>query len=65
MALTKYDLVNTDGLRGLHFQGDVIPFDRIDDALAEKLEGKTHVLKKKSPAATAKALAAGQAAEAK
>jgi hypothetical protein len=51
--LTNFDLVNTDGLKGLNFNGDYIPFDKIDDAMAEKLEGKTHVLKRKAVTATA------------
>ncbi|MGI4835099.1 MAG: hypothetical protein ACRYFK_16725 [Janthinobacterium lividum] len=42
--LTNFKLVNTDGLKGLHFKGDNIPFDQIDDQLAEQLMGKTHVL---------------------
>ena len=64
MALTKYDLVNTQGLKGLQYQGDFIPFDKIDDALAEQLEGKTHVLKRKSPRAAAAAAKAAEASEA-
>jgi hypothetical protein len=53
MALTKYDLVNTEGLKGLNFNGDFLAFDAITDEVAQQLEGKTHVLKKKTPAATA------------
>jgi hypothetical protein len=64
MALTKFDLVNTDGLKGLNYRGDNIPFDQITDELAEELEGKTHVLKRKSPKAAAKAQAALTAGEA-
>lgn len=45
--LHNFDLVNTDGLAGLNFQGDFIPLDKIDDALAATLEGKTHVLRRK------------------
>ena len=45
--LTKFDLVNTEGLKGLSYDGDFIPFDKITDELAEVLEGKTHVLKRK------------------
>ena len=62
MALTKYDLVNTKGLKGLQFEGDFIPFDKIDYALAERLEGKTHVLKRKTPRAAAAAARALEAA---
>ena len=65
MALTKFDLINTDGLKGLNYKGDFIPFDKITDELAEELVGKTHVLKRKSAAATAKALKAVEAEEAK
>ena len=60
--LTKFDLVNTDGLKGLSYKGDFVPFDKIDDKLAEELEGKTHVLKRKTPKAAA---AAAQLAEGK
>jgi hypothetical protein len=58
MALTKYDLVNTKGLKGLNFDGEFIPLDQITDQLAEQLEGKTHILKKKTPAAAGRAAAA-------
>ena len=61
MLLAKFDLVNTKGLRGLDYQGRFIPFEKIDDTLAEELEGKTHVLKRKSPKATAAALSAATA----
>lgn len=44
--LTKFKLVNTDGLKGLYFKGKNIPFDKIDDATAEQLVGKTHVLER-------------------
>ena len=63
--LTKFDLVNTDGLKGLNYKGDNIPFDKITDELAEELEGKTHVLKRKSTVAVAKALKAAEAEPAK
>jgi len=63
--LTKFDLVNTDGLKGLSYDGDFVPFDKITDELAEQLEGKTHVLKRKSPAAAAKAMKAVEAESAK
>ena len=59
--LSQYELVNTKGLRGLDYQGRFIPFDKIDDTLAEALVGKTHVLKRKSPKATAAALSAATA----
>ena len=62
MALKKFDLVNTEGLKGLNYKGDVIPFDKITDELAEELEVKTHVLKRKTTAQVQKAIAA-EAAE--
>ena len=60
--LTKFDLVNTDGLKGLSYDGDVIPFDKITDELAEVLIGKTHVLKRKDDGYAAKTLALAQEA---
>ncbi|MDO7851569.1 hypothetical protein [Hymenobacter convexus] len=62
MALTKYELVNTNGLKGLNYKGDNIAFDKITDDLADELVGKTHVLKARSPKAAAKALAAAEEA---
>jgi len=44
--LTRFKLVNTTGLKALNFGGDTIPLDQIDDALAEKLIDKTHVLER-------------------
>jgi hypothetical protein len=44
MALTKFKLVGHEKLKGLNYKGNVIPFDKIDDTLAEELFGKTHVL---------------------
>lgn len=44
--LTKFKLVNTEGLSGLMYQGRLIPFDKIDDTRAEQLIGKTHVLER-------------------
>ncbi len=44
--LKKFKLVNTGDLKGLFYQGRTIPFDRIDDALAAQLYGKTHVLER-------------------
>jgi hypothetical protein len=46
MALTKFKLVGHEKLKGLNYKGDFIPFDRIDDTMAEKLFGKTHVLER-------------------
>ena len=59
--LTKFDLVNTDGLKGLSYDGDFVPFDKITDELAEQLEGKTHVLKRKVGAVPAPAEAVATA----
>ena len=58
MLLTKYELVNTKGLRGLDYQGRFIPFDKIDDKMADELVGKTHVLKLKEGQAPAPAAVA-------
>jgi hypothetical protein len=44
--LTKYKLVNHEGMTGVNFNGRTIPLERIDDTLAEKLYGKTHVLER-------------------
>ena len=55
MKLTKYELVNTEGLKGINFKGDNIALADITDEMAEELGGKTHILKKKTPAAVAKA----------
>lgn len=49
--LTKFRLVNTDGLSGVHYKGRTIPFERIDDKLAEELIDKTHVLERIEPEA--------------
>lgn len=47
MALNNFNLVHTEGLKGLMLKGRLIPFDKIDDTLAETLIGKTHVLERK------------------
>ena len=44
--LTKFKFVKTEGLKGLMVKGRFIPFERIDDTLAEQLFGKTHVLER-------------------
>jgi nitrous oxidase accessory protein NosD len=46
MLLTRFRFVNTNGLKGLNYKGDFIPFDKIDDKLAEELITKTHVLER-------------------
>jgi hypothetical protein len=51
--LTKFKLVNHEGMTGLNFNGRTIPLERIDDTLAEKLIGKTHVLERLAEPATA------------
>lgn len=55
--LKNFKLVKTDGLKGLMLKGRLIPFDKIDDTLAEQLIGKTHVLERvaEAPAAVAAA----------
>ncbi len=44
--LKNFKLVNTDGLTGLRYKGRTIPFNKIDDTMAEQLIGKTHVLER-------------------
>jgi hypothetical protein len=44
--LKKFKLVRTEGLKGLMVRGRFIPFDKIDDTMAEQLFGKTHVLER-------------------
>jgi hypothetical protein len=44
--LKNFNLVNTEGLKGLFHKGRLIPFDKIDDTMAEQLIGKTHVLER-------------------
>jgi hypothetical protein len=59
MKLTKFKLVNHEGLSGLNYKGKTISFDKIDDKLAEELIGKTHVLERlpnTEPAPTSEAL---------
>lgn len=50
--LKNFRLVKTEGLKGVFHKGRTIPFDRIDDTLAEQLYGKTHVLERIQPEAT-------------
>jgi len=57
MLLTKFKLVNTEGLTGLHYKGKTISLDKIDDKLAEELVGKTHVLERLSEKQSAKLMA--------
>jgi hypothetical protein len=57
MALTKFKLVNHEGMSGLHYKGRTIPFDKIDDKLAEELLTKTHVLERLSDKQVAKLVA--------
>ena len=44
--LTKFKLVRTEGLKGLMVKGRFIPFERIDDTMAEQLIKQTHVLER-------------------
>jgi hypothetical protein len=46
MKLTKFKLVNTEGLSGLNYKGRTIPFDKLTDQQAEELLTKTHVLER-------------------
>jgi hypothetical protein len=64
MALTRYKLVGHEKLKGLNYKGDNISFDKIDDTLADKLYGKTHVLVRleEGEVATAEAAPAAEAA---
>lgn len=50
MALTRYKLVGDTN--AVFFKGDTIPVEKIDDTLADKLFGKTHVLERISPEPT-------------
>jgi hypothetical protein len=68
MLLTKFKLVRTEGLKGLMLQGRLIPFEKIDDTLAEQLINQTHVLERlpgPEPAATSEALALPEATDGK
>jgi hypothetical protein len=58
MALTKFKLVGHEKLKGLNYKGNVIPFDKIDDTMAEELFGKTHVLERLTEKQAAKQIAA-------
>lgn len=61
--LTKFKLVNHEGMTGVNFNGRTIPLERIDDTLAEKLYGKTHVLERlPEPATTPVVLALAEPA---
>ena len=46
MKLTKFKLVNHEGMTGLNYKGRTIPFDRLTDQQAEELLTKTHVLER-------------------
>ena len=46
MGLTKFKLVDTEGKSGVFYKGRTIPFDKIDDAKAEELMGKTHMIQR-------------------
>jgi len=54
MALTKYKLVGDT--KAVFFKGDTIPVEKINDALADKLFGKTHVLARITEAPTSEAV---------
>lgn len=44
--LQNFRLVNTDGLGSVNYKGVDYPINQIDDAIAEKLYGKTHIIQK-------------------
>ena len=54
--LKNFKLVDTT-TKAVFFQGDTIRVEDIDDALAEKLIGKTHVLARLAPELTPTAVA--------
>ncbi|MDO7885349.1 hypothetical protein [Hymenobacter cheonanensis] len=62
MALTKYKLVGDT--KAVFFKGDTIRVEDIDDALADKLYGKTHVLERLTPEPTSAVAAPAQLAPA-
>lgn len=51
--LSNYDLANTDGLKGVDFEGTFYALDKIDDTVAARLFGKTHILVEKGAAPAA------------
>lgn len=63
--LNNFKLVKTDGLTGLRYKGRTIPFDKIDDTLAEQLIGKTHVLERVAASPSVAVATAEPAAEGK
>ncbi|MCC2546423.1 hypothetical protein LJY25_08200 [Hymenobacter sp. BT175] len=44
--LQKYRIVNAEGLRAVDYEGTEYPIDQIDDTIAEKLYGRTHIIEK-------------------
>jgi hypothetical protein len=65
MKLTKFKLVNHEGMTGLNYNGRTIAFDKLTDEQAEKLFTKTHVLERlpgTEPATTPVVLALAEAA---
>jgi hypothetical protein len=46
MALQQFQIVNADGLGSINYQGVDYPINQIDDTMAEKLYGKTHIIQK-------------------
>jgi hypothetical protein len=61
MALSRYKLVGDT--KAVFYNGDTIPVDKIDDALADKLYGKTHVLERIAPEHAPGQLALAEASE--
>jgi hypothetical protein len=65
MKLTKFKLVNHEGMTGLNYNGRTIPFDKLTDQMAEELLTKTHVLERlpdTAPATTPVVLTLGEPA---
>ncbi|GAB2954740.1 hypothetical protein GCM10027048_20320 [Hymenobacter coalescens] len=44
--LKDFKLVGTDGLGSVNYNGTDYPISEIDDAIAAKLYGKTHIIEK-------------------
>jgi hypothetical protein len=49
--LHEFKIVNAEGLRSVDFEGTEYPINEIDDTIAAKLYGRTHIIEK-VPAAT-------------
>lgn len=49
----EYRVVNADGLRAVYYEGTEYPVNEIDDVVAAKLYGRTHIIEKVAAAAVA------------